>query len=144
MVPCVQRRILEQKIVKNAKKAQYVFFAFFAFFASKPAAPAMESIMLKHILIFIGPDYEDLELLYPRLRLIEAGMGVTTAGLVADTVYHGKNGYPCTSDAAIDATVMWPAHSARWLKKGRMISPLTTNDAKGSPGISQAAVSLIT
>ena len=99
MVPCVRRRILEQKIVKNAKKAQYVFFAFFA---SKPAAPAMESIMLKHILIFIGPDYEDLELLYPRLRLIEAGMGVTTAGLVADTVYHGKNGYPCTSDAAID------------------------------------------
>ena len=55
-----------------------------------------------HILILIGPDYEDLELWYPRLRLIEAGAEVVVAGPVAGETYAGKNGYPCVSDAAID------------------------------------------
>ena len=57
----------------------------------------------KRILIFVGDDYEDLELWYPKLRLIEAGWSVTVAGQQADKVYAGKNGYPCKSDAAIDA-----------------------------------------
>jgi protease I len=55
----------------------------------------------KRILIFVGDIYEDLELWYPKLRLIEAGATVVVAGPEAGVVYAGKNGYPCTSDAAI-------------------------------------------
>ena len=54
-----------------------------------------------HILILVGPDYEDLELWHPRLRLLEEGWGVIVAGANADTVYLGKHGYPCQSEAAI-------------------------------------------
>ncbi len=57
----------------------------------------------QHILIFVGDIYEDLELWYPKLRLIEAGAKVTLAGPEANRVYQGKNGYPCRSDAAISA-----------------------------------------
>lgn len=56
----------------------------------------------KRILVFVGDVYEDLELWYPKLRLIEAGAEVVVAGPEAGTVYAGKNGYPCRSDAAID------------------------------------------
>lgn len=55
----------------------------------------------KRFLLFVGDDYEDLELWYPRLRLIEAGAQVTVAGPEANCRYLGKHGYPCTSDAAI-------------------------------------------
>jgi protease I len=55
----------------------------------------------KRILIFVGHDYEDLELWYPRLRLLEAGYGAVVAGPEAGAKYVGKNGYPCTADAAI-------------------------------------------
>ncbi len=54
------------------------------------------------ILMFVGDDYEDLELWYPKLRLIEAGAHVTVAGPNTETVYRGKNGYPCKSDASIE------------------------------------------
>ena len=53
------------------------------------------------VLIFVGDDYEDLELWYPKLRLIEAGVEVVVAGAEAGRKYVGKNGYPCVSDAAI-------------------------------------------
>jgi deglycase len=53
------------------------------------------------ILIFVGDEYEDLELWYPKLRLEEAGVRVTLAGQLAGTTYRGKHGYPCPSDAAI-------------------------------------------
>ena len=53
-------------------------------------------------LCFVGDIYEDLELWYPKLRLIEAGARVTIAGPEADKVYAGKNGYPCQSDEAIN------------------------------------------
>ncbi len=56
----------------------------------------------KRILIFVGDIYEDLELWYPKLRLIEAGAAVTVAGPKAGATYAGKNGYPCVSDAKID------------------------------------------
>lgn len=56
----------------------------------------------KHFLMFVDDVYEDLELWYPKLRLIEAGAGVTVAGPEADKKYAGKHGYPCVSDAAID------------------------------------------
>jgi protease I len=53
-------------------------------------------------LMFVGDDYEDLELWYPKLRLAEAGAHVTVAGPVGERVYRGKHGYPCRSDAAIE------------------------------------------
>ena len=53
-------------------------------------------------LLFVDDLYEDLELWYPKLRLIEAGAEAIAAGPKAGTLYIGKHGYPCTSDAAID------------------------------------------
>ena len=55
----------------------------------------------RRVLCFVGSDYEDLELWYPKLRLEEAGAHVTVAGEDAGVNYHGKHGYPCVSDAAI-------------------------------------------
>jgi protease I len=55
----------------------------------------------KRFLMFVDDVYEDLELWYPKFRLIEAGAHVTVAGPRAETKYAGKHGYPCTSDAAI-------------------------------------------
>jgi len=55
----------------------------------------------KRVLAFVGDIYEDLELWYPKLRLIEEGAQVVIAGEVANRLYAGKNGYPCISDAAI-------------------------------------------
>lgn len=60
------------------------------------------SIAGKRILIFVADDYEDLELWYPKLRLVEAGATVVVAGPDKEKVYVGKNGYPCRSDARID------------------------------------------
>ena len=50
----------------------------------------------------MGDIYEDLELWYPKLRLIEAGAVFIVAGEEASTIYAGKNGYPCKSDMRID------------------------------------------
>jgi protease I len=55
----------------------------------------------KQLLIFVGEIYEDLELWYPKLRLIEAGAKVVLAGPEAGHMYTAKNGYPCMSDVAI-------------------------------------------
>jgi protease I len=55
----------------------------------------------RRILVFVGDDYEDLELWYPKLRLIEAGAEVIVAGPEAGRNYAGKHSYPCKSDAAI-------------------------------------------
>ena len=55
----------------------------------------------KRILIFVDDIYEDLELWYPKLRLIEAGANVIVAGPKARESYRGKHGYPCVADAAI-------------------------------------------
>ena len=61
----------------------------------------MSDLNGKRIVMFVEDVYEDLELWYPKLRLIEAGLEVVVAGPRADKVYEGKNGYPCRSDAAI-------------------------------------------
>lgn len=53
-------------------------------------------------LSFVGTDYEDLELWYPRLRLIEAGAEFVIAGPEAGVVYSGKHGYPCRSEVPIE------------------------------------------
>jgi len=51
----------------------------------------------RRFLCFVGEDYEDLEIWYPRLRLIEAGAEFVTAGESADVTFSGKHGYPCDS-----------------------------------------------
>jgi len=55
----------------------------------------------RRVLVLVDDVYEDLELWYPKLRLIEAGAQVTVAGPEAARTYAGKHGYPCRSDAAI-------------------------------------------
>jgi protease I len=55
------------------------------------------------ILFFVGEDYEDLELWYPKLRLIEAGFRVVVAGQRKGEEYLGKHGYPCRAEEAIDS-----------------------------------------
>lgn len=54
----------------------------------------------KKVLLFVENVFEDLELLYPRYRLIEAGAKVVIAGPKAKENYHSKHGYPCQSDIA--------------------------------------------
>lgn len=61
----------------------------------------MPDLSGKTILIFVGDDYEDLELQVPKFRLLEAGASVVVAGLEAGTMHKGKHGYPQKSDAAI-------------------------------------------
>lgn len=55
----------------------------------------------KRILIFVGEDYEDLELQYPKYRLREAGAQVVVAGLDQGVTYLGKHGYPQVSEAKL-------------------------------------------
>ncbi len=56
----------------------------------------------KKILAFVGDIYEDLELCYPRLRLIEAGAQFVMAGQeAAGTKYSGKHSYPAVSDRSL-------------------------------------------
>jgi protease I len=54
----------------------------------------------KTILMLVGPEYEDLEVWYPKLRLEAAGWRVPVAGL-GDPVYRGKHGYPCPVDGNV-------------------------------------------
>lgn len=54
----------------------------------------------RRFLMFVDDVYEDLELWYPRLRLVEAKAHVTVAGPEMGVKYAGKHGYPCKSDAA--------------------------------------------
>jgi protease I len=55
----------------------------------------------RRFLMFVDDVYEDLELWYPKLRLIEAGAEVVVAGPQRGRQYSGKHGYPCVADAAI-------------------------------------------
>lgn len=54
------------------------------------------------ILVFVEQDYEDLELQYPKYRLVEAGAKVVIAGPKDKAIFKGKNGYPCQSDISFD------------------------------------------
>ncbi len=56
----------------------------------------------QQILIFVADEYEDLELLYPKYRMLEAKKLVKVVGEKANTVYKGKHGYPCKSDISFD------------------------------------------
>ena len=55
----------------------------------------------KRVLAFVGEQYEDLELWYPKLRLQEAGATVVVAGPAEGATYSGKHGYPCVADARL-------------------------------------------
>jgi deglycase len=57
---------------------------------------------MKRIVALVDDLYEDLELWYPRIRLEEEGWKVVVAGPHKDREHHGKHGYPCRADAAID------------------------------------------
>lgn len=61
----------------------------------------MQRLKGKRVLMFVDDVYEDLELWYPKLRLIEEGADVVVAGPEKGRTYTGKNGYPCKADAAI-------------------------------------------
>lgn len=52
------------------------------------------------LVMLVGPEYEDLEVWYPKLRLEEAGFEVKLAGL-GEREYSGKHGYPCRVDGTI-------------------------------------------
>lgn len=55
----------------------------------------------KTVLIFAAPDYEDLELHYPRIRLMEEGARVVVAG-IGERSYRGKKGVPVDVDLDVD------------------------------------------
>ena len=61
----------------------------------------MASLEGRRVLCFVGDDYEDLELWYPKLRLEEAGAHVILAGVSDGATYKGKHGYPCMADVAL-------------------------------------------
>ncbi len=52
------------------------------------------------VLVLVGPEYEDLEVWYPKLRLEEAGYETKLAG-IGETSYRGKHGYPCPVDGHV-------------------------------------------
>lgn len=50
------------------------------------------------ILMFVENKFEDLELFYPRYRMVEEGAQVIIAGHKAKEIYQSKHGYPCLAD----------------------------------------------
>jgi protease I len=52
------------------------------------------------IAILVGPEYEDLEVWYPKLRLEEAGYTTPLVG-IGEASYAGKHGYPAKMDAHV-------------------------------------------
>lgn len=61
----------------------------------------MASLQGKRFLFFVHELYEDLELWYPKLRLLEEGAQVVVAAPELRE-YRGKHGYPCKADATLD------------------------------------------
>jgi protease I len=49
------------------------------------------------VLILVGPEYEEMEVWYPKYRLEAAGYEAPLAG-IGEKLYHGKYGYPCAVD----------------------------------------------
>ncbi|MDP2309991.1 MAG: type 1 glutamine amidotransferase domain-containing protein [Pseudomonadota bacterium] len=52
------------------------------------------------VLVLVAPEFDDLEVWYPRLRLEEAGYTVRFAGLGEDE-YRGRGGLTCTADGTV-------------------------------------------
>ncbi len=53
------------------------------------------------VLMLVGPEYEDLEVWYPKYRLEAAGYEVPLVGM-GESRYLGKHGYPCPTDGTLD------------------------------------------
>ncbi len=68
-------------------------------------APTDAPLHDTRVLIFAAPDFEDSELIYPKIRFTEAGAEVKVAGL-GEKVYTGKKGYPVTVDANVEEVVV--------------------------------------
>jgi len=47
----------------------------------------------RSVLILVGPDYEEMEVWYPKYRLEAAGYSAPLAG-IGEKSYRGKYGYP--------------------------------------------------
>ena len=62
---------------------------------------AAQRLKGREVLFFVGPQYEDLELWYPKVRLEEEGAKTVVAGL-GEPEYRGKYGYPAKADIAVD------------------------------------------
>ena len=61
-------------------------------------------LMGRNIVIFVDFQFEDLEVMYTKIRLEEEGAKVIVCGIhEAPMKYTGKYGYPVTSDVAVDA-----------------------------------------
>lgn len=56
----------------------------------------------KKVVAIVDNNFEDLELMYPVLRVREEGAEVHLAGPVANKTYHGLYGIPVTSDLAFE------------------------------------------
>ncbi len=95
----------------------------------------MTELKNKKILMLVENVYEDLELWYPKLRLMEAGAEVIVAGPEASKIYTGKHGYPCKSDAAIseineddfDGLVLAGGFAPDKLRRDRKVLEITKN-----------------
>lgn len=55
----------------------------------------------KKVLMFLGDMFEEMELMYPKLRLIEEGAAVVLAGQDTEKVYKGYHGYPVRADVLL-------------------------------------------
>jgi protease I len=81
----------------------------------------------RKVLIVAGDGYEDLELHYPRLRLIEAGASIVVGGERAGESYSGKHGYSCKADLAF-RDVIAERFAAIVIPGGQMPDRLRLND----------------
>ena len=52
------------------------------------------------VLILVGPEYDDLEVWYPKYRLEAAGIKAPLAG-TGESTYTGKYGYPCSVEGSV-------------------------------------------
>lgn len=57
---------------------------------------------MKKALVLIDEGFQDAEAIYPYYRLIEAGFETHLAGDFANHEYHGKKGYPLTSELSVE------------------------------------------
>src|SRR5262245_50841437 len=58
------------------------------------------------VLILVADHYEDLELHYPRLRMLEAEKEVVVAGEKKNTVYKSKHGYECLAQLGFEEVLV--------------------------------------
>ncbi|HEX2032392.1 MAG TPA: type 1 glutamine amidotransferase domain-containing protein [Actinomycetota bacterium] len=95
----------------------------------------------KRILLFAGPMFEDMELLYPLYRLREEGAEVVVAGL-GDSSYEGKKGHPVECDVHVndvsaddfDAVVVPGGYLPDHLRRSQKVLEITREaDEAGKP-----------